>query len=57
MKPSVEEMQRMLDTELSLRSRIGYTALLLVALAIAGATASLWLTEPCSPCERRSRSR
>ena len=43
---SKEEMQRLVSAELSLRSRIGYTALLLVALAMTVAIASLWITEP-----------
>lgn len=49
MKPSVEEMQRRVSTELSVRSRVGYTALLLVALFGAVAIGSLWLTEPSLP--------
>jgi len=49
MKPSVEEMQRMMNEELSLRSRIGYTALLLVGLGGAVAIGSLLLTEPSLP--------
>ena len=49
MKPSVEEMQRMMIEELSLRARVAYTALLLVALGVAGAVGSLWLTEPSLP--------
>ena len=43
---SVQEMQRLLSAELSLRSRVGYTALLLLALAMTIVVASLWLTEP-----------
>jgi hypothetical protein len=49
MKPSVEEMQQLVNGELSLGSRVGYTALLLVALGMAGAVGSLWLTEPSLP--------
>jgi pimeloyl-ACP methyl ester carboxylesterase len=39
-------MQKMLNTELSMRSRVGYTALLLVGLGGAGLVGSLLLTEP-----------
>lgn len=46
MRPSVEEMQRRMNEELSLRSRVGYTALLLVGLGGAGLIGSLLLTEP-----------
>lgn len=48
-KVSVAEMQRLLAGELSLRMRLGYTALLLVALAMTGVVGSLWLTEPALP--------
>lgn len=48
-KVSVEEMQRRMSTELSLRARVGYTALLLVALFASVAIGSLWLTEPSLP--------
>ena len=43
---SVEEMQRRISTALSLRARIGYTGLLLVALFASVAIGSLWFTEP-----------
>ena len=46
---SVQEMQRLAATELSLRSRLGYTALLLAALAISAVIGALWLTEPSLP--------
>lgn len=46
---SVQEMQRLAATELSLRSRLGYTALLLSALAVSGVIGALWLTEPSLP--------
>jgi hypothetical protein len=39
-------LQQVLDTQLSRRSRLGYVALLLVSLAMAGIVGSLWLTEP-----------
>ena len=46
---SVTTLQRLADTELSLRSRIGYVGLLLVSLLMSAAIASLWLTEPALP--------
>ena len=49
MKPSVEEMQRRMSTELSVRSRVAHTALLLVSLFVTVAIGSLWLTEPSLP--------
>lgn len=48
-KLSVEQMQRVLAAELSLRSRVAHTALLLAALLVAAAVGSLWLTEPTLP--------
>jgi len=48
-KVSVVEMQHLINGELSLRSRLGHTALLLFALAMTVAIASLWLTEPSLP--------
>ena len=48
-KISVVEMQRLMAAELSLRSRLGYTALMLVALGASGVIGSLWLTEPSLP--------
>ncbi|HEV7243229.1 MAG TPA: transmembrane transport protein [Thermoanaerobaculia bacterium] len=46
---SVAEVQRLILGELSLRARVGYVALLLVALAMTTVIASLWLTEPHLP--------
>ena len=37
------------DAQLSLRGRLGYVALLLVALMMTGVIGSLWLTEPALP--------
>lgn len=48
-KLSVTEMQRLIAGELSLPSRLGYTALLLFALAMTVVVGSLWLTEPSLP--------
>jgi hypothetical protein len=46
---SVAQIQRMMAAELSLRTRVGYVALLLAALAMAVMVGSLWLTEPSLP--------
>jgi len=46
---SIEEMKRVMATELTMPSRLGYTALLLVALSMSGVVAALWLTEPVLP--------
>ena len=46
---SVAQMQRLVAGELSLPARLGYTALLLVALAMTAVICSLWLTEPSLP--------
>lgn len=48
-RPSVEEVRKSLAGELSTRSRLTYTVLLLVDLALAIALGSLWLTEPSLP--------
>lgn len=42
-------LQHLADAELSLRSRLGYVALLLAALMMTGVIGSLWLTEPALP--------
>src|SRR6266542_6921921 len=42
-------IQRLADVELSLRSRLGYVALLLAALMMTGVVGALWLTEPALP--------
>lgn len=49
MKPTVEDMQRLLDAELSVRARIAHTALLLVALLMTVSITSLWATETALP--------
>ncbi|HEV7765087.1 MAG TPA: hypothetical protein VGQ76_08810 [Thermoanaerobaculia bacterium] len=46
---TASEIQRMISAELSPRARVGHTALLLVASAMAVVIASLWLTEPSLP--------
>jgi hypothetical protein len=47
--PPTAELRRLLDAELSLRSRIAHVALLLAAAAMTVVVASLWLTEPALP--------
>jgi hypothetical protein len=42
-------LHALLDTELSLRSRLGYVALLLAALMMTSVIASFWMTEPALP--------
>lgn len=49
MKVSVEQMQRIVAGQLSLWSRIAYTALLVVSLLMAGGLGSLLLTEEGLP--------
>lgn len=46
---SAAALQRLLDMELSLPSRLGYVALLLVALTMTAVIAALWATEPVLP--------
>ena len=48
-RPTLEEVRKSLAGELSTRSRLVYTVLLLVDLGLAVAIASLWLTEPSLP--------
>lgn len=45
---------RLADAELSLRSRLGYVALLLAAVSMSAVVASLWLTEPALPTRTRA---
>ena len=46
---SADAIRRASAGALSMRARVGYVALLLVAIAGAGALASLWATEPALP--------
>ena len=46
---NLPDVQRLLDAELSFRSRLGYVALLLGSLAMATLAGALWLTEPVLP--------
>jgi hypothetical protein len=48
-RPAAEELRKSLASELSPRSRLLYTLLLLVDLAMAVVVGSLWLTEPSLP--------
>ena len=51
---SIKDMQRRAARELALPSRLGYTALLVAALAVAGVTGSLWATEPSLPARTQA---
>jgi hypothetical protein len=46
---SASVLQRLADAELSVRSRLGHVALLLVALMMTSVIGALWLTEPALP--------
>ena len=46
---SLRSVQRLAGSELSLKSRLGYVALLLMSVSVTGVIASLWLTEPALP--------
>jgi hypothetical protein len=48
-KVSAEMMLQFVAGELSLRARVAYTALLLIALMMTIVVGSLWLTEPALP--------
>ena len=50
---SPAHLPRLLDTELSRSSRLGYVALLLVSMAMTVVVVSLWLTEPALPVRTR----
>src|SRR5919106_4219852 len=47
--PTSAELRRLLDAQLSLRSRLGHVALLLGSAAMTIVVISLWLTEPALP--------
>jgi hypothetical protein len=47
--PPTAELRRLLEAELSPRSRIGHVALLLASAAMTVVVAALWLTEPALP--------
>jgi hypothetical protein len=46
---STAHLSRLLDTELSRRSRLGHVGLLLVSTAMTVVVVSLWVTEPALP--------
>lgn len=46
---SSASLHRLVDTELSIPSRLGYIALLLAALTMTGVVGTLWATEPSLP--------
>lgn len=46
---SFEQVRRLAGAELSLKARVGYVALLLVAAAMTVVVVSLWATEPALP--------
>lgn len=48
-RPSVADIQRLAAAELSLPSRMGHTALLVVSVMMAATICSLWATEPSLP--------
>ncbi|HUQ11296.1 MAG TPA: hypothetical protein VM146_13360 [Steroidobacteraceae bacterium] len=46
---SLHDVRKLAGSELSLKSRLGYVALLLVAAGVTVVIASLWITEPSLP--------
>jgi hypothetical protein len=50
---SADAVRQLVETELSLRSRLRYVALLLGALTMTAVIGSLWLTEPVLPMRTR----
>ncbi len=46
---SLQSIRRLAGGELSLKSRLGYVALMLVSLVVTAVIASLWVTEPELP--------
>jgi hypothetical protein len=50
---NADEIRRLAERALSLRSRLGYVALLLAAMAMTAVIVSLWLTEPLLPWRTR----
>ncbi|HET9473827.1 MAG TPA: hypothetical protein VFO82_08035 [Steroidobacteraceae bacterium] len=51
---SLEDIRGLARDELSIRARIGYVALLLVAAAMTAVVLSLWLTEPALPARTQA---
>jgi hypothetical protein len=54
---SVDDMQKQMARELSLGSRLGHTALLVVSASVSALTASLWLTEAVAAAANTPRLR
>ncbi len=50
---SLQDVRALAGAELSLKSRIGYVALLLVSLGMTAVIVSLWVTEPALPARTR----
>jgi hypothetical protein len=51
---SLEDIRRLAQGELSIRARIGYVSLLMVAAAMTAVVLSLWLTEPSLPARTQA---
>jgi hypothetical protein len=51
---SLEDIRRLANGELSVKSRMGYVALLLVASGMSAVVLSLWLTEPALPARTQA---
>jgi hypothetical protein len=51
---SLEYIRRLAQGELSIKARIGYVSLLLVAVAMTAVVLSLWLTEPVLPARTQA---
>jgi hypothetical protein len=52
--PAAVEVRRLLASELSLASRLGYTALALASASVAGVTGALLMTEPGLPARTQA---
>ena len=52
-RDSIAAARRLADAQLSVRSRVGHVALLLVAMIMTVVIGSLWLTEPSLPLRTR----
>ena len=51
---SLEDVRRIAQGELSVKSRIGYVTLLLLASAMSAVVLALWLTEPALPARTQA---
>jgi hypothetical protein len=52
-RQSLDQVRKLAGSELSLRARLGYVALLLVSVAMSVVTLSLWITETGLPSRTR----